>query len=173
MPMKTFLPLLTISCLCFLLTPEVKAQQSETQRVVQPKADQDRPQKSPGHPPVEYLSAESPRPLPFSAAVRVGHMLYLSGQIGVDADQKLARGIKPETTEIMERIRRLLEKNGSSLNQVVKCTVMMADMSEWAAMNEVYITYFPKGRLPARSAFGTNGLALGARVEIECLAVVD
>jgi 2-iminobutanoate/2-iminopropanoate deaminase len=171
--MKTLLPLLTISCLCFLLTPEVKAQQNETQRVAQPKADQDRPQKSSSHPPVEHLSAERERPLPFSEAVRVGHMLYLSGQIGVDADQKLDRGIKTETRQIMERIRRLLEGNGSSLNQVVKCTVMMADMSEWAAMNEIYITYFPKGRLPARSAFGTNGLALGARVEIECLAVVE
>ena len=171
--MKTFLPLLTISCLCFLLTPEVKAQQSQTQRVAQRKADQDRPQKSSSLPTVEYLSAERQRPAPFSDAVRVGHMLYLSGQLGVDAEQKLARGIKTETREIMERIRRLLERNGSSLNQVVKCTVMMADMSEWAAMNEVYITYFPKGRLPARSAFGTNGLALGARVEIECLAVVE
>jgi 2-iminobutanoate/2-iminopropanoate deaminase len=170
--MKTLFPLLTISCLCFLLIPEVKAQQSETQRVAQRKADRDR-QKSSSLPTVEYLSAERQRPAPFSDAVRVGHMLYLSGQLGVDAEQKLARGIKTETTEIMERIRRLLERNGSSLNQVVKCTVMMADMSEWAAMNEVYIKYFPKGRLPARSAFGTNGLALGARVEIECFAVIE
>jgi 2-iminobutanoate/2-iminopropanoate deaminase len=172
-PMKTLFPLLTIGCLCLLLIPDVRAQQSETQRVAQPKTDQDRSQKSSSHPPVEYLSAERQGPAPFSDAVRVGHMLYLSGQLGVDAEQKLVRGIKTETKEIMERIRRLLEKNGSSLNQVVKCTVMMADMSEWAAMNEVYVTYFPKGRLPARSAFGTNGLALGARVEIECLAVVE
>ena len=171
--MKTLFPLLTICCLCFLLIPDVKAQQSETQMVAQPKIDQDRPQKSSSQTNVEYLSAERQRPAPFSDAVRVGHMLYLSGQLGVDAEQKLARGIKSETREIMERIRRLLERNGSSLNQVVKCTVMMADMSEWGAMNEVYITYFPKGRLPARSAFGTNGLALGARVEIECLAVVE
>ena len=171
--MKSFFPLLTITCLCFLLTPDVEAQKSNTQTVSQRKTDQDRSQKSSSRPPVEYLSAERQRPAPFSDAVRVGHMLYLSGQLGVDAEQKLVRGIKTETREIMEKIRRLLERNGSSLNHVVKCTVMMADMSEWAAMNEVYVTYFPKGRLPARSAFGTNGLALGARVEIECLAVVE
>jgi 2-iminobutanoate/2-iminopropanoate deaminase len=171
--MKTLFPLLTITCLCFLLTPDVEAQQSKSRRASQRKADQNRPQRSVSPPSVEYLSAERQRPLPFSDAVRVGHMLYLSGQIGVDADQKLVRGIKEETRQIMERIRRLLEGNGSSLNHVVKCTVMMADMSEWAAMNEVYVTYFPNGHLPARSAFGTNGLALGARVEIECLAVVQ
>ncbi|MGI9068582.1 MAG: RidA family protein [Pyrinomonadaceae bacterium] len=172
--MKPLFPLLTIMCLCFLLTPDVEAQQSKTQRVSQHKTDQERPQRSPSRPLVEYLSAERPRPSPFSDAVRVGHMLYLSGQIGVDADQKVVPGgIKAETRQVMERIRRFLEKNGSSFNHVVKCTVMMADMSEWGAMNEVYVTYFPKGRLPARSAFGTNGLALGARVEIECLAVVE
>jgi 2-iminobutanoate/2-iminopropanoate deaminase len=171
--MKPLFPLCTIICLCFLLTPDVEAQQSKTQGVSQPKTDQNEPQRSSSHPPVEYLSAERPRPLPFSDAVRVGQMLYLSGQIGVDAEQKLDRGIKAETKQVMERIRRLLEGNGSSLNHVVKCTVMLADMSEWPAMNEVYVTYFPKGRLPARSAFGTNGLALGARVEIECLAVVE
>lgn len=172
--MKPLFPLLTITCLCFLLTPHVEAQQSKTQRVSQPKADQNRPQRLSGHPPVEYLLAERPQPLPFSDAVRVGHMLYLSGQIGVDADLKVVPGgIKAETKQVMERIRRVLEGNGSSLHHVVKCTVMMADMSEWGAMNEVYVTYFPKGRLPARSAFGTNGLALGARVEIECLAVVE
>jgi reactive intermediate/imine deaminase len=100
-------------------------------------------------------------------------MLYLSGQLGVDADGKVVSGgIKAETKQVMERIRRVLEANRSSLANVVKCTVMMADMSERGAMNEVYVTFFPKGRLPVRSTFGTNGLALGARVEIECLAVV-
>ena len=171
--MKALFSLLTIICLCFLLTPQLKAQQGKTQRVSQPKADQKRPQKSSSRPSVEYLLTERPLPVPFSDAVRVGHMLYLSGQLGVDADPKAPRGITVETREVMERIRRLLERNGSSLNHVVKCTVMLADMSEWGAMNEVYVTYFPKGRLPARSAFGTNGLARGARVEIECLAVIE
>ena len=171
--MKSLFRFLVVTSLCFLLTPDLEAQQSKTQKVSPRKAGQDQSQKAPSPPLVEYLSAEPQRPLPFSDAVRVGHMLYLSGQLGVDADPNAVRGIKIETKQIMEKIRRLLELNGSSLNHVVKCTVMMADMSEWAAMNEVYVTYFQKERLPARSAFGTNGLARGARVEIECLAVVE
>ncbi len=177
--MKPLFPLLTITCLCFLLTPHVEAQQSKTQRVSQlkpdqSKPDQKRPQRSSINPPVEYLVAERPLPAPFSDAVRVGNMLYLSGQLGVDADGKVVSGgIKAETKQVMERVGRVLEANRSSLAHVVKCTVMMADISERGAMNEVYVAFFPMGRLPARSTFGTNGLALGARVEIECLAVVE
>jgi 2-iminobutanoate/2-iminopropanoate deaminase len=65
----------------------------------------------------------------------------------------------------------VLEANGSSMDRVVKCLVMLADMAEWGAMNRVYVTFFPN-HLPARSAMGASGLALGARVEIECMAVV-
>jgi 2-iminobutanoate/2-iminopropanoate deaminase len=122
-------------------------------------------------PAVEYLTENRVRPLPFSDAVRVGPLLYLSGQLGTDDNFALVPGgIQAETKQALERIRHLLERHGSSLEHVVKCTVMLADMSEWQAMNEVYISYFPKDRLPARSALGVNGLALGARVEIECLA---
>jgi reactive intermediate/imine deaminase len=100
-------------------------------------------------------------------------MLYLSGQLGTDGAFGLVPGgIKAETKQTMDNIRRVLERHGSSFDHVVKCTVMLADMSEWGAMNEVYVTYFAKDRLPARSALGVNGLALGARVEIECLAIV-
>ncbi len=110
--------------------------------------------------------------LPFSAAVRVGDMLYLSGQIGTDSTGKLvAGGIAPETRQTMENIRAVVERNGSSMERVVKCLVMLRDMDEWGAMNQVYVTYFP-GHLPARSAMGASGLALGARVEIECLAAL-
>ena len=112
------------------------------------------------------------RSLPFSAAVRVGDMLYLSGQIGTDSAGALVPGgIEPETRQTMENIRAVLEANGSSMDRVVKCLVMLADMAEWAAMNQVYVTFFPD-HLPARSAMGASGLALGARVEIECIAVV-
>lgn len=108
--------------------------------------------------------------LPFSALVRVGDMLYLSGQIGTDSAGKLVTGgIEPETRQTMENIRAVLQANGSSTDRVVKCLVMLADMGEWQAMNQVYVTYFTR-HLPARSAMGANGLALGARVEIECLA---
>lgn len=109
---------------------------------------------------------------PFSAAVRVGSMLYLSGQIGTDsANHIVAGGIQAETRQTLENIKRVLEANGASLDQVVKCTAMLADMKEWAAMNAVYVTYFPR-HLPARSAFGTTGLALNARMELECWAAV-
>jgi len=122
---------------------------------------------------IEYLTSENLKELPFSAAVRVGRMLYLSGQIGIDASSKLVLGgISAETRQAMENIKVVLEQNGSSLNHVVKATVMLADMSEWSDMNKVYTTYFDK-HLPARSALGANGLAMGARVEIECIAVLQ
>lgn len=109
--------------------------------------------------------------LPFSAAVRVGDMLYLSGQLGTDSTGQLVPGgIGPETRQTMENIRGVVERNGSSMDRVVKCLVMLADMNEWGAMNSVYVTFFPT-HLPARSAMGASGLALGARVEIECLAL--
>ena len=108
---------------------------------------------------------------PFSAAVRVGDVLYLSGQIGTDSTGRLVPGgIEAETRQTMNNIRDVLARTGSSLDRVAKCTVMMADMREWPAMNAIYATYFPRAK-PARSALGANGLALGARVEIECIAV--
>lgn len=122
-------------------------------------------------PEIEYYPAESTMRVPFSAAVRVGNMLYLAGQIGIDATGNVVSGgIAAETRQTMENIRATLERHGSSLDRVIKATVMMADMAEWAEMNKIYVTYFDK-HLPARSAFGTTGLALGVRVEIECIAV--
>ena len=123
-------------------------------------------------PDVEYFTSEHMKGLPFSEAVRVGTMLYLSGQIGIDSSGKLVSGgITPETQQTMENIKATLERYGSSLEHVIKVTVMLADMSEWGEMNKVYVTYFAK-HLPARSALGASGLAWGARVEIECIAVL-
>lgn len=120
---------------------------------------------------VEYLNSKGGSNLPFSEAVRVGDFLILSGKLGTDQSGKLVSGgIKPETKQTLENIARALQAHGSSLDQVVKCTVMLADMKEWGEMNEVYATFFKKDRMPARSALGVNGLALGARVEIECWA---
>ena len=125
------------------------------------------------HPEIEFYPADSMKRVPFSTAVRVEGMLYLSGQIGTDdAGYVVPGGIAAETRQAMENIRTTLERYGSSLDRVVKATVMLADMKEWAEMNQVYVTYFDK-HLPARSSFGTTGLALGARVEIECIAVLD
>jgi 2-iminobutanoate/2-iminopropanoate deaminase len=121
-----------------------------------------------------YLTPFGVPTRPFSPAVRVGNLILLAGQIGTtgaDATGSLVPGgIEAETRQTMENIRTVLAAVGSSMDRVVKCTVMMADMSEWDRMNAVYRTYFAPGRLPARSALGANGLALGARVEIECLA---
>jgi reactive intermediate/imine deaminase len=122
---------------------------------------------------VEHYGEDPALQMPFSDAVRVGDMLYLSGKIGnLPGTSELAPGgIQGETRQTMENIKASLEKYGSSLDEVVKCTVFLADMAEWGAMNEVYVTYFPTNK-PARSALGVNGLALGARVEIECLAAM-
>lgn len=109
---------------------------------------------------------------PFTPAVQVGDILYLAGQIGTAASAQggvVPGGIQAETRQTMLNIKDVLEKSGSSMEHVFKCTVFMADMKEWDAMNEVYTTFFPNHK-PARSAFGATGLALNARVEIECLA---
>jgi reactive intermediate/imine deaminase len=102
-----------------------------------------------------------------SNAVRVGNTLYLSGQLGTSGE----RGIAPETRAALDRIKGLLEANGATIDDVVKCTVFLADFAEWGAMNEVYTTYFTKHR-PARSAIAVSGMANNARVEIECTAVI-
>ncbi len=111
------------------------------------------------------------RGLPFSSAVRVGNMLYLSGQIGnVPGTRQLAdTGIAGQTRQALENIKGVLASAGSSLDRAVKCTVFLADIKDYAAMNTVYATYFPKDP-PARSTVAGSGLALGARVEIECIA---
>lgn len=107
---------------------------------------------------------------PFSPAVKANGFIFLSGQIGTDSTGRVvAGGIQAETRQTMNNIRDVLARAGSSFDKVVKCTVFIQDMAEWPAMNEVYITYF-KGPPPARSAAGSNGLALGAKVEIECIA---
>lgn len=119
----------------------------------------------------EFLATTSGPPRPFSPAVKVNGFIYLSGQLGTDSTGTLVGGgIAPETRQTMQNISALLTRSGSSLGQVVKCTVFLADMREWAAMNEVYVTFFAADKRPARSAMGASGLALGARVEIECIA---
>jgi reactive intermediate/imine deaminase len=112
--------------------------------------------------------------LPFNQAVRVGDVLYLSGCLGnLPGKMELVPGgMEAETRQTMENIRAVLTANGLTFDDVFKCTVMLADMSEWAAFNRVYLTYFKPDRLPTRSAFGAGGLALGARVELEAWAYV-
>ena len=124
---------------------------------------------------VEYFPVAAslgPLKLPFSEAVRVGSLLYLSGALGIDSTGTLVPGgIEPETRQALANIRAVLERPGSALDRVIKCTAMLADMGEWAAMNRVYVEHFPNN-LPARSAFGASGLALGGRIELECIATI-
>ena len=124
-------------------------------------------------PKVEFFKSDIvlPSPPPFSEAVRVDNMLYLSGTIGLEpGTRKLVSGGMPEEAkQVMANIKTTLEKHGYTLHDLVKCTVLLADMSKWGEFNEIYKTYFD-GRYPARSAMGVNGLALGAQVEVECIA---
>lgn len=107
---------------------------------------------------------------PFSEAVRVGDLLFLAGQVGEDGEGKLAPGgIEAEAERTMKNIGAALERRGLGFEHVVKCTVFLADIDEWGRFNEVYKRFFT-APYPARSALGANGLALGARVEVECIA---
>ncbi len=112
--------------------------------------------------------------LPFSDAVRLGQTLYVSGQIGNRPGtlQLVPGGIAAESRQALQNMQGVLEQCGSSLTQVVKCTIFLADMSEWPAFNTVYREFFSTP-FPARSALGASGLALGARVELECIAAVE
>lgn len=109
--------------------------------------------------------------LPFSEAVAYGDLLFLSGQIGAKpGEMKLVKGgVKAQTRQTMANIRSILERHGSGMNRILKCTIFLANMDEWGAMNEAYIAALGDHR-PARSALGANGLALDGAVEIECIA---
>lgn len=111
--------------------------------------------------------------LPFSTAVRVGNVLYLSGQIGnlPGTRQLVDTGVAKQTQQTLENIKAVLAHAGSSMERVFKCTVFLVNIADFAKMNEVYTAFFPKDP-PARSTVAGSGLALGAKVEIECLATV-
>ncbi len=107
---------------------------------------------------------------PYSESARVGSLLFLAGQIGEDSDGKLVPGgIKAEAEQMMLNIEAALARRGLAMEHVVKCTVFLADIAEWGAFNEVYKRHFSQP-YPARSALGASGLAVNARVEMECIA---
>jgi 2-iminobutanoate/2-iminopropanoate deaminase len=121
---------------------------------------------------VAFMPAPRPNAV-FSPAVRVGNLLFLSGQIGADTTGRLVPGgLQAEARQALNNIRGVLERNGSSLDRVVKCTVFLADIKDYADFNEIYVSYF-RVRKPARSAMAASGLALNARVEVECIGVTD
>jgi reactive intermediate/imine deaminase len=125
-------------------------------------------QAQPVKPAIEYFPAGPGAP--FSTATRVGDVVYLSGQIGVGADGKLPDGFEAQAKQTMENVGAGLKRAGVGWGDVFKCTVMIDNMADWPKFNTIYVPYFPAGKLPARSAFGADGLALGALLELECMA---
>jgi 2-iminobutanoate/2-iminopropanoate deaminase len=119
----------------------------------------------------QYLprSTLAGRPLPFSSAVRIGDIFYMSGQMGFRADGSLPEDMESQARQTMENIRAVLASAGLGFADVFHCTVMLADMGQWTEFNKVYLEYFSEP-LPTRSAFGASGLALGGLVELECQA---
>ena len=108
--------------------------------------------------------------MPFSESARAGNLLFISGQVGSDFSGNLVEGgILSESHQVLRNIREIVYRRGLTMDDVVKCTVFLADVSQWGDFNQVYTTYFSKP-YPARSALGANGLALGAALEVECIA---
>ncbi|WP_082989718.1 RidA family protein [Woeseia oceani] len=120
--------------------------------------------------PIEFFASGLDKP--YSDAVRVGDVLYLSGQVGIRPDGSIPAGIKAQTRLAMENLSSAVAQQGGSMDDVFKCTVMLADMATWSDFNDIYVTFFTPGQRPARSSFATNGMAFGLLVEVVCLAHV-
>jgi 2-iminobutanoate/2-iminopropanoate deaminase len=113
-----------------------------------------------------------PAQVPFPEGTAFGGLVFLSGQLGNKPGrlELVEGGLRAEARQALENIATILQGQGLGLENLLRCTVMLADMADWPAFNEVYREFFGATPLPARSALGCNGLALGARVEIECIA---
>jgi len=110
---------------------------------------------------------------PFSEATIVNGVIYLSGEIGTLPNNRVIDGgIVPETIQALSNIKNKLERIGSSIDNVFKCTCMLSDIKDWPEMSKAYKTFFKKEKLPSRSAFAGSGLALNAKIEIECMATL-
>jgi 2-iminobutanoate/2-iminopropanoate deaminase len=129
---------------------------------------------APARPPEFFAAPAGPmQSLPFSEAVSANGFLFVAGQIG-NLPGKLELppgGIAAEAKQALANLQAVLERHGASLRDVVKVTVFLADIAEWPAFNEVYKQTF-HAPFPARSALAASGLALGARVEVECIAML-
>ncbi|GAB2677611.1 RidA family protein [Aliiglaciecola sp. 3_MG-2023] len=111
--------------------------------------------------------------MPFSLATQVDNIVYLSGQIANDEHGNLADNITDQSHQVMKNIAATLKTIGLSMDDVFKCTVMIEDIEKWADFNKVYVTYFNPKKLPSRSAFGADGLAMGSMLELECWAYAN
>lgn len=123
---------------------------------------------------IQYVNSDETKEkgYPFSDATVVNGIIYLSGAIGTLPDGSVVSGgIVAETRQIMMNIKNRLEKMGGSMDDIFKCTCMLADIKDWPLMSQEYKKFFNPDKLPARSAFAGSGLALGAKLEIECMAI--
>lgn len=119
---------------------------------------------------LDYYNEGNPPTRPFTLAVRAGDYVHLSGQMGTDANGLVPGGFEAQSRQAMDNIAAVLKGMHLSMEHIVQCTVMIADMGRWGDFNKIYVTYFKPNRLPARSAFGVSALAPGGEIEIECLA---
>ena len=123
---------------------------------------------------IQYVNSDETKEkgYPFSDATVVNGIIYLSGAIGTLPDGSVVSGgIVAETRQTMMNIKNRLEKMGGSMDDIFKCTCMLADIKDWPLMSQEYKKFFNPDKLPARSAFAGSGLALGAKLEIECMAI--
>ena len=124
---------------------------------------------------IDYYSSKETKELdfPFSDATIVNNIIYVAGQVGnlPGTNKVVEGGIRAETRQTMKNIETVLTAVGSSLDKVFKCTCMLSDIGDWGIMSEEYKKFFDKEKKPSRSAFAGTGLALGAKIEIECWAI--
>jgi 2-iminobutanoate/2-iminopropanoate deaminase len=106
----------------------------------------------------------------FSQAVVAGDQIYVAGTLGTDGEELVPGGVGPETTQILKNIEQILAGCGATLDDVVKCGVFLTDMSTFGEMNDAYTAVFGLDNPPARITVGCSGLAIGAGVEIDCVA---
>jgi 2-iminobutanoate/2-iminopropanoate deaminase len=124
--------------------------------------------------PESVTSPEAPAPVgPYSQAIKTGCLVFVSGQLGIDPSTgKLADGVEAQASRSLENVRAVLAASGCGMDRVVKTTILLADMSDFKAVNAVYAGFFTSP-FPARATFAVAGLPLGARVEIEAVASIE
>ena len=122
---------------------------------------------------IEYINSKEHKRygMPFSQATIVNGIIYLSGQIGEVNNVVVEGGIGTETKQALDNLKSILEDMEHSVEDIFKCTCMLSNINDWPEMSKAYVEFFNRENLPARSAFAGSGLALGAKVEIECLAL--
>ncbi len=110
---------------------------------------------------------------PYVQAVKTGNLLFCSGQIPLKADGSLVTGeVKDEAKQVMENLKEVLAAAGTSFEKAVKCTIYLVNIADFAAVNEVYGSYFTGEHKPARVTVAVAALPKGAKVEIDCVAEV-